>query len=527
MRFLLPPVLLVAAITASACTQTTTPNAEGTQDGSAIVLADATEPATLNPLLGYGSEGVSKIFDGLVEHGVDRTVHPQLAAELPTPAQDGLSWTVKLRNDVKFTDGTTFGAEDVLATYRALLDPATGSTVRSSFAALTGVEQLDVTTVRFTLAHPYAPFPNLLVLGILPSEALAGGGPLANSPINTGPVGTGPYKLVEWRKGDRMVLESNPAHLEGDPKVKKVTVVFVPDDNTRAQGMQKGEYDGTDLPPRLATVFSNTSGLRVLDHRTADLRAITLPTGKPVTGDPAMRLALNLAVNRQGMIDNLLAGKGTPASTPVPAELPEFVDPTAVFKYDKVQAEAVLDLAGWVRGADGMRARNGVAASFTLMYPVGDVVRGDLATAFAADAKAIGVDVQLAGLSREAITPRLHDNAVLGGEGNPFDLDPALYRALHSAPAGGADNPGGYSDAAVDAALDAGRKLLDPAQRTAAYVQFQRAYVADPGLVTLAFVSHTYVMRENWNGYLPVVDPTRHGALTWGPWWNLQKWTPK
>ncbi|WNV89681.1 ABC transporter substrate-binding protein [Umezawaea sp. Da 62-37] len=524
MRFLLPPVLLVAAVAVSACTGTTTPSAEGTNDNSSIVLADATEPTTLNPLLGYAPEGVSKIFDGLVEHRADRTLQPQLAAQAPKPAADGLSWTVELRDDVKFTDGSAFGAEDVVATYRALLDPAAGATVRPEFAMLTGVEQLDVRNVRFTLSQPYAPFPDLLVLGILPSEALAAGGPLANSPVNTAPVGTGPYRLAEWTKGDKMVLEANPSHPEGAPRIKKLTVVFVPDDNTRAQRMQKGEFDGAELPPRLAAGFATTDGLRVLDHGSADLRAITLPTGNPVTGDPAVRLALNLAVDRQGMIDNLLAGKGTSASTPVPAVLPEFVDPGAVFRHDKAVAEFTLDQAGWLRGADGLRARNGVRASFTLMYPIGDVVRSDLATAFVADAKAVGVDVQLAGLSREAIVPRLAQDAVLGGGGDPFDPDQALYRTLHT----GADgNPGGYTDAAVDAALDAGRRLLDPAQRAAAYLQFQRAYLAAPGLVTIAFVAHTYVVRENWNGYQQVVDPAVHGGLSWGPWWNLQKWTPK
>jgi peptide/nickel transport system substrate-binding protein len=523
-RSLLPPVLLVAAVAASACTGTTTPSAEGTNDNSSIVLADPTEPATLNPLLGYGPEGVSKIFDGLVEHRADRSLRPQLAAEAPKPAADGLSWTVKLRGDVKFTDGTAFGAEDVVATYRALLDPASGSSVRPRFAMLTGVEQLDAQDVRFTLSKPYAPFADLLVLGILPSEALAAGGPLANSPVNTAPVGTGPYRLTEWTKGEKMVLESNPAHVEGDPKIKKVTVVFVPDDNTRAQRMEKGDFDGTDLPPRLATKFAKVTGMRVIEHSTADLRAITLPTTNPVTGDPAMRLALNAAVNRQGMIDNLLAGKGTAASTPVPAELPEFVDPDSTFRYDKAQADFLLDQAGWIKGPDGLRSRGGVPASFTLMYPVGDVVRVDLATAFAADAKAVGVDVQLAGLSREAIVPRLGKDAVLAGEGDPFDPDQPLYGMLHT---GAADNPGGYSNPAVDAALDAGRTLLDPAQRAAAYLQFQRAYLAAPGLVTLAFVTHTYVVRENWNGYQQVVDPSDHGGLSWGPWWNLQKWTPK
>lgn len=514
MRSLLPPLVVAAVLAAAGCTGTTTPSAEGTSDNSALVLADPVEPTTLNPLLGYGREGVSKLYDGLVEHRADGSVRPRLAADAPEPAADGLSWTVTLREDVKFTDGTSFGPEDVVATYRALLDPASGATERAAYAELTGVEQLDVHTVRFRLARPWAAFPHTLVLGILPSEAF--GVPLPD----VRPVGTGPYKLVEWRKGDRMVLEANVSYFGGEPEVRKLTVVFVPDDNTRAQRMQAGEFDGTELPPRLAASFGGASGLRVITHRTADLRAVTLPNG-PVTGDAAIRMALNHAVNRKGMVDNLLGGKGEPASTPVPGSLPEFVETGARFSYDKAQAELLLDQAGWARGADGVRARGGVTARFTLMYPIGDVVRADLATAFAADAKAVGIDVQLAGLSPEAITPRLGADASLHGGGTPFDPDLMTYRQLHT------PNPWGYSNAQVDAALDTGRTLLDPAQRAAAYKQFQRAYVAAPGMVVLANVQHTYVVRENWNGYQEVVDPAGRGALSWGPWWNLEKWTPR
>lgn len=514
MRPLLPLLVVTAVLVVAGCTGTTTPNAEGTADGSALVLADPVEPTTLNPLLGYGREGVSKLYDGLVEHRADGSVRPQLAVDAPTPAADGLSWTVKLRDDVKFADGTTFGPEDVVATYRALLDPASGSTERASYPELTGVAQLDVRTVRFTLARPWAAFPHTLVLGILPSEAL--GVPLRD----VQPVGTGPYRLVDWRKGERMVLEANASYFGGEPRIRKLTVVFVPDDNTRAQRMRAGEFDGTVLPPRLAASFGGENGMRVVTHRSADLRAVTLPNG-PVTGDAAIRMALNHAVDRKGMVDNLLGGKGTPASTPVPDTLPEFVETGARFEHDKARAELLLDQAGWVRGADGVRARDGVPARFTLMYPIGDVVRADLATAFAADAKAVGVDVQLAGLSWEAVTPRLGTDALLHGAGTPFDPDLMTYGLLHTG------NPWGYSNPQVDAALDIGRSQLDPAQRAAAYKQFQRAYAAAPGMVVLASVQHAYVMRDNWIGYQEVVDPCAHGALSWGPWWNLEKWTPR
>ncbi|MEU5692565.1 ABC transporter substrate-binding protein [Actinosynnema sp. NPDC020468] len=515
MRSLLPPLAVLTLVLLAGCTGTATPGAEGTADGSTIVLADSAEPTTLNPLLGYGRHGAAKIYDGLVEHRADGSLRPKLAAESPTPSADGLSWTVKLRDGVTFTDGTTFGPEDVVATYKALLDPASGSTERSSFARLTGVEQLDTHTVRFALAKPWAAFPNLLVLGVLPSEAF--GVPLAE----VKPVGTGPYKVADWKKGDRLVLQANPTYFDGgEPKVRKVTVVFVPDDNTRAQRMQAGEFDGTELPPRLAAGFASNSDFKSVAHRSSDVRAVTLPPG-PVTGDAAVRLALNLAANRKGAVDSLLGGKGTPLSTPVPETPAEFTATDAVFAYDKSQAEVLLDQAGWARGADGLRAKAGVVARFTLMYPIGDVVRADLATAFAADAKAVGVDVQLAGLGWDAISPRLGVDALLYGGGNPYDPDLSLYAALHTG------NPFGYSNAAVDAALDAGRDLTDPGQRAVAYKRLQRAWVTGPGMVVLAAVQHTYVLRDNWTGYQEVVDPDVHGPLSWGPWWNLEKWTAK
>jgi peptide/nickel transport system substrate-binding protein len=502
---LLPPVLLVAALVVTACTESPAPDGNPDTTGTSMVLADRDEPTTLNPLFGYGTQGASKIYDGLVEHRQDGTLRPQLASAEPVPSLDGLTWTVRLRGDVKFTDGSAFGAEDVVATYSAMLDPAVGSTVRSSFSTLKAVEQVDPSTVRFVLSQPHAAFPHLLVLGVMPSEHVGRDVP---------PIGTGPYKVDEWKKGDRLLLSSNPAYFDGAPKITKLTVVFVADDNTRARRMQDGEFDGTVLPPRIAAGFAGKSGLQVLNHRSADYRAVSLPPG-PVTGNRELRIALNYAVNRQGMIDSLLEGKGTAASTPVPDAVPEVFEPSARFRYDKAEAERQLDVAGWVRGADGIRVRDGVPARFTLMYPLGDALRADLATAFAADAKAVGVDVQLAGLGWDAIEPRRGTDALLAGQGNPFDVDLMLYDLR------GQGNP------QVDAALEEGRRTVDPAQRAVAYKQFQRAYVVEPSMVVLAFPEHSFVVRDRWNGYLPVVDPHSYGALAWGPWWNLQKWEPK
>ncbi len=314
-----------------------------------MVLADGYEPESLHPLLGYGAEGASKFFDGLVAHDANRDLQPALAAQLPVAAADNLSWTVRLREGVTFHDGSGFDADDVLATYRALLDPAYAASVRSDYVMLTGVEKIDPTTVRFTLAYPDAAFPHRLALGIVPAEAVATPAPLEASEFGSAPVGTGPYRFAEWRRGTSMQLTANEDYFGGPPAVKTITVVFATDDNTRAQRMRAGEFDGTVLPPALAQTFAD-SEYQVHDHPSADYRTITLPTANPVTANPAIRLALNHAVDRQGMIDALLAGKGAPASTPIPQVLAEYAEPSAQFRFDRAEAERILDEGGWVRG---------------------------------------------------------------------------------------------------------------------------------------------------------------------------------
>lgn len=514
-RFLLPiiPVLVLAG----ACTGTPTPAAGG-PDNTAMLLAEPVEPRSLDPLDGYAPNGAGKIFDGLYEYQADGTLRPVLATGQPVPSADGKSWTVTLRTGVLFSDDTPFVVGDVLATYRALIDPAFASPLRADYSMLTGVDEIGPTTVRFDLAYPYAPFPDKLVLGILPAPSLKTPQPVGTLPIDTQPVGTGPYELVSWTKGKQLVLAANPyypAAFGGPPKVKKVTVLFVPNDADRVAKLKAGTLDGAAVAPTQAAAFAHSDAFGVLTDHSADLRAVQFPPTGPVTGDKAIRLALNQAVDRQALVNTALGGAGTPASTPMPNVLPEFVEPGATFTPDQDQARTELLTAGWVANTNGVRSKGGVPAAFTLDYPTGDSVDASLATAFVAAAKAIGITVTPAAVPPDQLSAKAATDAVLTSTGNPFDPDLGLYPLLS-----------GYSDPTVTGPLQSGRSTLDPSQRAVAYRQFQKAYLADPAMVCLVFTDHTYVMRANWNGYTPVVDAASQG-VTWGPWWNLAEWTPR
>ncbi|MEV0248712.1 ABC transporter substrate-binding protein [Nocardia sp. NPDC050712] len=519
--------LAVLAAAVSAC------GAPTAAQGDSLILADAHELGGYNPIAGYGAAGEAKMYDGLLRptggNGLS-AFEPALATEPPTADPTATTWTVKLRTGVRFSDGSAFDAEDVAATYRAILDPASASEARSSFEMIDRVEALDPGTARFTLRYPYSAFPTKLLIGIVPAEAVAVPGPAAESRLNSEPVGTGPYKLTQLTP-DRAVLEANENYWGPVPQVKKLTLLYVPDDNTRAQRMAAGELDGTSLPPLLARTFDKRGGVTVSSNTSADWRGVSLPEGDPVAGDPAVRRALNHAVDRQAIIDNVLGGYGRAAYTPFPEVYGASYNPGAVFTFDRGLAASILDQAGWRPGADGIRQKDGRRAAFTVMYNSSDTLRRDLAQAFVSDARRVGIEVDLAALSWDRIEPRVdRDGILLGGGDEPYDPDTQAYKTLHSSylkPEVGSpyDNASRHANPAFDTLLDKARRSTDANERAAAYRDLQTAFVADPSYVFLVFLDHVYVAEDSgWSTSGPVLEPHSHG-VTWGPWWSLQTWT--
>ncbi|MFD4352266.1 ABC transporter substrate-binding protein [Nocardia sp. NPDC058519] len=522
------PLFAVGAAFAVVLTSCGAPDSGSTDS---LVLADAYELGGYNPVAGYGAAGEAKVYDGLLRltggTGMPGFT-PALATELPKPDADATVWTAPLRPGVRFSDGSAFDAADVVATYRAILDPASASEVRSSFSMIERVDAVDPLSVRFTLRHPYAAFPTKLLIGIVPSEAVATPGPATESPLNTAPIGTGPYRLTALEP-TRAIFEANESYWGGAPSVKRLTVLYVPDDNTRAQRMASGELDGTSLPPLLAATFEQQMSVQA--NTSADWRGVSMPEGDPVAGDSAVRLALNYAVDRQSMIDNILGGYGRPAYTPFADVYGESHNPAVSFAFDRARAEQILDAAGWRVGAEGVRAKDGVRARFTVMYNSTDTLRRDLAMAFASDARRVGIEVDLEALSWDRIEPRIAQSAILlGGGSEPYDPDTQAYNTLHSPlldPSAGSpyDNASRHADPAIDAQLETARRSTDPAARAAAYREVQSRYAQDPSHVFLVHLDHTYVVKDSsWKMSGPILEPHAHG-VTWGPWWSLQTWT--
>lgn len=492
----------------------------GTADS--VVIGVASEPDTLSPLLGYGKDGNSKIFDGLLARDADLRLRPALAKALPEVGDGGLTYTYTLREDVEFSDGEPLTAADVVYTYRTVLDPRTNSTARSELDAVKDVRADGDHRVVFTLKYPYAPFAARTVLPIVP-EHIAGEQDPNTGSFNTRPVGTGPYVLADWRKGEKLTFKANPRYWGGTPEVRTVTMAVIADDDVRATRLRAGDLDGAVLPPALAATFKNDEDKKTYVAKSYDFRAVTLPTEHEVTGDRAVRQALDAAVDRRAMVDGILDGAGRPAHGPLPADDPWFARGIER-EQDLGRARRVLDEAGWKPGPDGIRVKDGRRASFTLLHPSGDKVRQDHALAYASDARKVGIEVKTESATWEVIEPRMKDTAVLAGFGSVGDPDFGLYTLLHSSLAGnGFNNMARYHNPAVDKALDAGRRSQDEDTRRTAYRTVQEELVRDPGYTFLTHLDHVYVLADRWPGLTTQKEPHEHGFAS-GPWWNLEDW---
>lgn len=222
------------------------------QDSSVFVYADAGEPTTLDPArtnTNYEFTVTRSVYDRLINYDLDdpSSLQPGLAVEW---TQDGNAWIVKLREGVKFHDGTSFDAEDVKATLDRLLKLKLGQSYLVS--EITGVTVIDPATVRIETAQPNVFLPaNLSKIEMLSSDDIAAHGGEGDTFFAEGGNGTGPYKLVNWKRGVQIELERNTDWWGkfSDKPFDRIVDRFVEDGANRARGVEGGEFDMANFIP--------------------------------------------------------------------------------------------------------------------------------------------------------------------------------------------------------------------------------------------------------------------------------------
>lgn len=505
-------------------------SAEGESHDASVVVAmgPTSEPeAGFDPAFGWGAgEHVHEplIQSTLTVTNTDLTIGYDLATDVSV-SEDGLTWTVTIRDDVYFTDGEPLTAEDVAFTYNTVKE----SSSVNDFTMLDQAQALDDTTVVFTMNRPFSIWPyTMAVVGIVPAHAYD------PATYGTNPIGSGRYILKQWDRGQQVILEANPDYYGEKPAMEQVTILFMEED-AAFLAAQAGQVDVayTSATYSMETVEGySLASYASVDNRGFNLPAVPVgevnengvPVGNDFTSDVLVRRALNIGVDRQEMIDNVLNGYGTPAYS-VCDQMPWYNEDSQV-AYDPEGAAALLDEAGWLLGEDGIRKKDGKQAELVLLYSQGDSVRQALAVDFANQMEELGIVCSVEGVGWDTAYDRALSTPLLWGWGAHSPME--LYNIYHTLPGTGSAQYSPYANEAVDAAMDEALACSDLEESYQLWQQAQwngTTGVTQEGDIPwmwLVNIDHLYWVRDGLQVAEQKIHPHGHG---WSVVNNVDQWS--
>lgn len=519
-KILAAVMALCLAIGAAGCGQTsqsaaTASTASQQQTDTVVVAMNVeSEPASgFDPAYGWGAgEHVHEplIQSTLVVTNADMTIGYDLATDMQV-SEDGLTWTVTIRNDVKFTDGEPLTASDVAFTYNTVKAESTVN----DFTMLESAEAVDDTTVVFHMNRPYSTWPySMAVVGIVPEHAY---GP----DYGQNPIGSGRYILKQWDKGQQVILEANPDYYGEEVKMKKVVILFMSEDAAFAAA-KAGQVD---VAYTAASYTDQTvDGFELMAVKTVDNRGINLPAveeengiGNDFTADVRVRQAINIGFDRQEMIDNVLNGYGTPAYS-VCDGMPWYSEADEV-TYDPQKAAALLEEAGWTLNSDGVREKDGQTASLNLLYPMGDSTRQALAADMANQLAELGIQTSTEGVGWDTAYDRAQNTPLVWGWGTHSPME--MYNIYHTVGELARYSP--YANVRVDELMDQALACSDLEESYTLWQQAQsEEIVNDVPWVWMVNVDHLYWVNQNLEVAQQKLHPHGHG---WSLVNNVDQWT--
>ncbi|MDR1985795.1 MAG: ABC transporter substrate-binding protein [Treponema sp.] len=492
-----------------------------------LVISVGSEPADGNydPCKGYGSYGINLFQSALLKINVQVLTEPDIASGY-TVSDDRLVYTFTIRKGIKFSDGVTLTPEDVVFTYETAKNG--GSSV--DLTMLQRVEAVNGNQVRFTLNKVFSPFVRTTaLLGIVPKHAY-------NDDYGRNPIGTGPFRVKQLDLNQQLIIEPNPYYYGVKAPFKQITLLTI-DEQAALAAAKSGQLDVVMVNPEYA--LEKVNGMHLETIKTSDNRGFNLPTipetrnaagavvGNNVTSDPAVRRALNIGINRQTIINNALNGIGT-ASWVRFEGLPWASEDPPLRDGQVDEAKRILEAAGWIPGADGVRVKNGVRCEFRITGRTDDLQRYNLAVALAENAKPLGINIIAESMDWASAQRIARNVPTCIGTGDYSFYD--VFNAFHSSLAGidtvSLSNSPMYTNPTVDGYLEAmiGSKSEEEALEFAKKAQYdgQTGANVDFPYLWLVNIDHTYFVRDGLNLGVQRIHPHGHGVPVIQ---NMNEWT--
>lgn len=475
--------------------------------------------AGFDPLAEWGIGTEPLIQSTLLKKDANGTIINDLATNY-TVSSDLKEYDVTIRDDVKFTDDTKLTAKDVAFTYNKAKE--------NGVVDLDNVKEInavDDTHVKFVLNKTDSTFIHKLTqVGIVPEATYN------NETYGEHPVGSGPYKLSQWDKGQQAIFEVNENYYGKKPYYKKITNLFMEPDAAFAAA-KNGEVDVVEVP----LSYSNESieGMHQVVYPSVDVRYIGLPVnnettnadgvivGNNITADPAIREAISIGINRQGMVEGAYNGLGNVSYTGISKLLP-FASNATIEDGKVDEAKQILEQAGWKdTDGDGIREKDGKKASFEIDYASSDSTRQAVALQFSEQVKQLGIEATPEGKTWDEMDSTKFNQPIVwgGGSSDPYQL----YKFYDSEVAAtGYSNPAAYNNSEVDNLINSAMENSDINASYSTWSQVpdkalnDNPYIWVGTLDYLFFVNDTVDMSDATHTIYP------HGGDVWG---NIYDWT--
>ena len=476
--------MLRAVLLALAMTLSFTANAKGTLRATLNANLNHLNPAKAT----IGEEYIYDVlvFSGLVRIDENLKFQGELAERWES-SEDLKTWTFYLRKGVKFHHGKELGAEDVIATFRMIADPATASSARTYMDLVEAFEAVDKYTVRFKLKIPYAGFAELMVerqMKIVPSDRM--------DKLATEPSGTGPFKLKSWVPGDRLELVKHTEYFEkGLPRLDGVTFRIMPENAARVAAIESGSVDLVwNLPLESIDKLKESKVLTVDSVATSTWDGIVMGNKTKPFDDVRVRRAVLLALDKQQLATFAAFGHGTPTHSPISPKHPYFNKQLSL-KPDVAQAKKLLAEAGYPNGF-----------TIPLHVPVGRPTRERMAIAVQHMLKQVGIQVEVIRMPYNRFQTEISGKApfYMDGYFTRPTVDTSTYPWYHTT---GSWNTRmwHFSSKRIDELLDKARGTRDEKELAKLYQTFQQYAVEDvPGVIAYV-MNFANAYRKNVKGF--------------------------
>lgn len=474
-----------------------------------LVFVNYRDIRDLNPHL-YAGEMYAQemLYETLVNITADG--YEGCLAESWDITDDGRTYTFHIRDGVKFSDGEVCDANAIKANFDAIIENKDRHTWLEMMNLLVGVSAPDDKTFVIELSEPY--YPLLTELGVTRPFAMISPKAMKDGSTKDGVnayIGTGPYVLTDFVTDEYAVFEANENYWGEQPKIKKITVKVIPDNQTRILALEKGEIDmifGKNMIDADAiNQYTGNDKFTVSLSDPTSTRQIVLNTTRDVLADKEVRQALQHATNKQAISDGIFYGLEQPADTLFAKTVPYCDIDLEPYAYDVELAQSMLDEAGWVVGTDKIREKDGQKLNIDLLYNSDSVTEKAIAEYLQSEYQKIGISLNIHGEEEQSY----RDNMKAGNFDMVFNIcwgtpyDPQSSLAAMRAPVYGdyAAQLGLEDKADIDQAITDILVSTDETKRQELYTFVLTRLHEDAVYIPLTYECNKAIYRSDLQGF--------------------------